>query len=137
MSALLPNECEKIQAYAEMLAEGVSGRATLEDIDCKTVPELKRMLTKRLFQTTGNKASLIERLLNKEANNEAIVQEYFRRAHLTVIRCIHTYGETGFGNNPPHMCRVEYWLAHGRRSVSQTDAVLVTSRANKALDAGR
>ena len=25
---------------------------------------------------------------------------------------IERYGDTGFGDKPPNMCRVEYWLAH-------------------------
>jgi hypothetical protein len=101
---------DKILAYAEILAECISERVSRDA--GKTVPELKQMLTKRLLKTTGNKGALIERLLNEVVSKEAIVKEYFRRAHLKVLRCIHRYGETGFGDKPPDMCPVEYWLAH-------------------------
>jgi len=105
-------QSDKILAYAEILAECISDRVSRDDVAGKTIPELKKMLTKRLLKTTGNKGALTERLLSEVVSKEAIVKAYFRRAHLMVIRCIHRYGGTGFGDKPPDMCPVEYWLAH-------------------------
>ena len=97
-----------IQAYAEALAEGV--HATLEDVDGKTVAELKKMLAERLLKTAGNKAALVDRLLTSEPNKNTFVNLYFRNTHLMVL--IQRYGPTGYGKKPEGMSPVEYWLAH-------------------------
>jgi hypothetical protein len=34
------------------------------------------------------------------------------QVRLAVIKQIHDYGDTGFGDKPEGMCRVGYWLAH-------------------------
>jgi hypothetical protein len=101
-----------IQAYAEALAESVPARATLEDVDGKTVAELKKMLAERLLKTAGSKAALVDRLLTSEPNKNAFANLYFRNAHLMVLRLIQSYGPTGYGNKPEGMSPFEYWLAH-------------------------
>jgi hypothetical protein len=52
------------------LFDGSAARAvvkpvTRNDVAAKTVPELKRMLRERLLKTTGNKAALIDRLVDE------------------------------------------------------------------------
>ena len=71
--------------------------------------ELKKMLAERLLKTAGNKAALVDRLL--EPNKNAFANLYFRNTHLMVLKLIQRYGPTGYGNKPEGMSPFEYWLA--------------------------
>ena len=104
----------KITAYVDGLLDGSPRTrcATPAEVEGKRVDELKRMLCKRGLKQSGRKGDLIARLTTEVPNVAKVRSKIRVRVCWAVIDLIHDYGDTGFGDKPEGMCRVEYWLAH-------------------------
>jgi hypothetical protein len=113
-------EITKINAYCGMLCpiktEADFPVLQRTDMQAMKVVELQDLLTARHLKKSGRKADLIERLCATELDidlvNREIRKECLKRVLFTLDCKISQYGDTGMGDKPQDMCRIEYWLAH-------------------------
>jgi hypothetical protein len=84
----------------------------VNEIEGKTVSELREMLGERCLKVSGKKAVLQQRLINEQPHARKIRCRLIRRVISIVRRLIEDYGDDGYGDKPEGVCRVEYWLAH-------------------------
>ena len=106
------DEIDKIKAYALIMVNTIED--SLSDVNGKTVKQLKEMLKSREMKQTGIKSELIARLQQPTVDFEGSPKHRKMGSLVSrrLIDLINRYGDTGFGDKPQGMCRVEYWLAH-------------------------
>lgn len=114
MSFFSSDELVKLAAYVDGLLDGSPRTrcATAAEVEGKTVAELKGMLGYRMLKRSGRKADLIARLTTEGPVLATLRSKIHAQVYYAVHGQIREYGDTGFGDKPEGMCRVEYWLAH-------------------------
>jgi hypothetical protein len=99
------------------------------ELQRKTVPLLKALLFWRNQKRGGTKQQLIDRLVTEPPTvdrvNEFRFLRVIRKVHSDVMELIFLHGDTGHGDKPEGMCRVEYWLAHLEPNFYRAEATLV------------
>jgi hypothetical protein len=102
-----------VGSYTDIIIAGYSlgplDEPTVAKMNCGAMRELA---AQRGLPMTGNKATLRGRLLNAKPNKPQLHNIVRRNVLWAVWDLIRRYGETGYGDKPPHMDPTEYWLAH-------------------------